>query len=378
MTEEDLAEIVEISQIDTPALLVDMDIMEANLRRMQAKAHEAGVKLRPHTKTHRCPALAHVQVRMGAVGITVAKLGEAEVMASQGLEDIFIANEIVGEIKLRRLQALHAQGIRLAVGVDNPVHVDMLESFFGDSEHPLEVMIDMDTGDPRTGVAPGKPTLALAQRIDRAPGIVLRGLYTHDGQSYDVATLEEVKKVFEESQKSILATAELLRSHGLKVEEISVGSTPSLLVGSVLQGITEIRPGTHIFMDADQAQVAGTYEHCAQTVLVTVISRPTEERVVLDGGTKSFTYYTQSRGVTAASGRGRLKEHPEIYLNAMSDEHSSFDIPRDSGLVFNIGDRLEVIPNHACPTTNLYETIHGIRGGRIEALWPVLCQGKSQ
>ena len=367
-----------VGQIDTPALLVDLDRMEANLRSMQARADAWGVKLRPHTKTHRTPELAKLQLRFGARGITVAKLGEAEVMAAQGLEDIFIANEIVGSLKLRRLKALHERIPRLAVGVDHPDHLRMLGEFFQDPLKPLEIMIDVETGDPRTGAAPGEPVLALAREICAFPGFSLRGIYTHDGQSYDAESLQEVREVFRESQKTMLQTVSLLKASGIEVEEISVGSTPSLLVGEVLPGITEIRPGTHIFMDADQAQLLGTYEHCAQTVLVTVISRPAPERVVVDGGTKAFTYYAQSQGVTAAKGRGRLKEHPEIFLNRMSDEHASFDIPEGSSLSFSIGDRMEIIPNHACPTTNLYEYIHGVRRGKVEVRWPVLCRGKSQ
>jgi len=367
-----------VAQIDTPALLVDLDRMEENLRSMQVRADAWGVKLRPHTKTHRTPELAKLQVRFGARGITVAKLGEAEVMAAEGLEDIFIANEIVGPLKLRRLKALHSGISRLAVGVDHPEHVRMLGEFFEDPSDLLDVMIDVETGDPRTGVAPGEPALALAREVCAAPGLSLRGIYTHDGQSYDASNADEVCRIFEESQKAMLQTAELLDSSGIEIREISVGSTPSLLVGEVLPGITEIRPGTHIFMDADQAQVLGTYEHCAQTVLVTVISRPTPERVVVDGGTKAFTYYAQSHGIAAAEGRGRLKEHPEIFLNRMSDEHASFDIPEGSPLSFAIGDRMEIIPNHACPTTNLYEYIHGIRRGKVEVRWPVLCRGKSQ
>ncbi len=367
-----------IEELDTPALLVDLDRMEANLRTMQAKADAWGVKLRPHTKTHRTPELAKLQIRMGAAGITVAKLGEAEVMAAEGIEDIFIANEIVGPLKLERLKSLHSRACRLAVGVDHPDHIRMLREYFEESSKPLEIMIDVETGDPRTGVAPGEPALALAREIIASPGLALRGIYTHDGQSYDAPDLQKVREIFEESQRAMLETASLFRSAGIEVQEISVGSTPSLLVGTVLPGITEIRPGTHIFMDADQAQVLGTYEHCAQSVLVTVISRPTPERVVVDGGTKAFTYYSQSEGITAAQGRGRLKEHPEIFLNRMSDEHASFDLSRESSLSFSIGDRMEIIPNHACPTTNLYEYIYGVRQGRVEARWPVLCRGKSQ
>ncbi|HOO65232.1 MAG TPA: alanine racemase, partial [Synergistaceae bacterium] len=216
-----------IEEIDTPALLVDLDRMEENLETMQARADAWGVRLRPHTKTHRTPEIAKMQVFRGCHGITVAKLGEAEVMAAEGLRDIFIANEIVGPLKFKRLRKLHSRTLRLAVGVDHPDHVILLGEYFLDPLEPLEVMIDVDTGDPRTGVAPGKPTLALAREVALSPGLLLRGIYTHDGQSYDAESIEEVRRIFEESQKAMLETASLLRSEGIEVQEISVGSTPS-------------------------------------------------------------------------------------------------------------------------------------------------------
>ena len=364
--------------LDTPCLLVDLDRMECNLKSMQGKADLAGVKLRPHTKTHRTPAIAKLQQQMGAIGITVAKLGEAEVMAREGLDDIFIANEIVGPIKMERVRQLARKVGRLAVGVDHSFHVEALSRVMAGEPRLLDVLVDVETGDPRTGVHPGEPVLALARHVAEAPGLRLRGIYTHDGQSYDAATTDEVRSINRQSQKLMLETAELLRSAGLDVEEISVGSTPSLLLDGIEPGITEIRPGTYVFLDADQAQLLGTYALCAQTVLATVISRPTPERVVLDAGTKALTYYVQDKGVTRSIGHGRLKDHPSLFLDKMSDEHSSFDIPEGSGLEFSIGQKLEIIPNHACPTTNLYDIIHGIRNGTVETVWPVLCRGKSQ
>lgn len=365
-------------ELDTPTLIVDLDRMERNLKSMQEKACLAGVRLRPHTKTHRTPAIAKMQLAMGASGITVAKLGEAEIMASEGLDDILIANEIVGPIKLERLRTLARRVGRLAVGVDHPFHVQALSGVMAAEPRPLDIMIDVETGDPRTGIHPGKPTVELARLVDKAPGLRLRGIYTHDGQSYDAETLDEVRAINRQSQGLMLETADLMRSSGLAAEEISIGSTPSLLLDGIEPGITEIRPGTYVFLDADQAQLLGTYAFCAQTVLATVISRPTPERVVLDAGTKALTYYVQDKGVTRSTGHGRLKAHPDIFLDKMSDEHSSFDIPEGSGLEFPIGRKLEVIPNHACPTTNLYDVIHGVRSGSVETVWPVLCRGKSQ
>jgi len=368
-----------VFDLDTPSLLVDIEKMDRNLDWMQKKANSFKVKMRPHTKTHRTPELAKRQIEYGAKGITVAKLGEAEIMYQEGLKDIFIANEIVGPIKLERLKNLNEKDIRLAVAVDHLDHIKMLSKTFASSQKPIEIMIDINTGDRRTGISPGKDAMELAKRVTEAKGLELRGIYTHDGQSYDASDPFEVREIFRQSQESMLATAELIRNEGIPLEEISVGSTPSLILcDEILEGITEIRPGTYIFMDTDQANVTGTYEDCAQTVLATVISRPTSERVVIDAGTKALTQYQRTTGIASSEGHGRLKDHPEIFLNRKSEEHASFDIPEGSSLSYSIGDKIEIIPNHACPTTNLYNIIYGISRGKVVAEWPVSCQGRSQ
>lgn len=364
-----------VEDIDTPALLVDVAIMEENLRWMQAKADRAGVKLRPHTKTHRTPALARRQIELGAHGITVAKLGEAEVMVEAGLNDIFIANEIVGPLKLDRLCRL-ARRARLAVAVDSPVQVHALAEAFASEAEPLDVLIDVDTGDARTGVQPVQPVLELAHLVSAAPGLRLRGIYTHEGHSYGAPDVAAVQAIFRRSQEDMLATAALLRQHGLPVEEISVGATPALLVADILPGITEIRPGTYIFLDAAQANLLGTYGHCALTVLATVTSRPTPERVVLDAGVKALTAFVRGAGVCQTHGYGVLKDRPYLHLEKLSDEHGVFAAP--PGCIWAIGDRIEIIPNHACPTCNLYDRLYGVQDGNVVATWPILARGRSQ
>ncbi|HPI98251.1 MAG TPA: alanine racemase [Synergistales bacterium] len=362
-------------ELDTPALMVDLDRMEANMKMGQEFADSIGASLRPHIKTHRTPAIALKQLENGARGITVAKVGEAEVMAEAGIDDIFIANEIVGQTKLERLRSL-AGRVRLAVGVDNPVHVEMISRTFLEENRAMDVMIDVDTGDPRTGIKPGKGVLELAQMVLAFPGVNLRGIYTHDGQSYEARNVEEIREIFRTSQKQMLETAELLRSEGIDCQEISVGSTPSMLVGEPLEGVTEVRPGTYIFLDADQANVIGSYAKCALTVLGTVISRPVPERVVLDTGTKALTYFVQPEGITGTPGFGVLKDHTHIRLYSISDEHGCFIRPE--GLEFNIGEKVEIIPNHACPTCNLYDRMYCIRNGEVVDEWPILARGRSQ
>lgn len=364
-----------IEEVDTPALLVDVDVMEENLRWGQRKANMTGVKLRPHTKTHRTPALAKRQVELGAQGITVAKLGEAEVMAAAGINDIFIANEIVGPIKLKRLRKL-AQQVRITVGVDNPKHVSILATAFASEARPLEVLIDVDTGYGRTGVKPGQQVLDLARLILQSPTLKLRGIFTHEGHSYKAENVAEIKQVFRHSQENMLTTARLLRQADVHVEEISVGATPALLVGDVLSGITEIRPGTYIFLDAAQGNILGSYKRCALTVLATVVNRPISGNVVIDAGVKALTAFVRSTGMGRTQGYGLLKALPEVHLSEVSDEHGVFNSP--PGYNFYIGEKIEIIPNHACPTCNLYDYIYGIKKGCVVYKWPVLARGKSQ
>lgn len=364
-----------MEELDTPALLVDIDIMEENLRWGQQKANMAGVKLRPHIKTHRTPALAKRQIELGAKGITVAKIGEAEVMAAAGFEDIFIANEIVGPIKLKRLYKL-AQQVRVAVGVDNPEHIKALATVFNSENQPLDVLIDIDTGDGRTGVKPGKPVLELARFILQFPSLKLRGIYTHEGHSYRAKNIKELKQIFIKSQEDMLKTAELLKKANIHIKEISVGATPTLLVGDILTGITEIRPGTYIFLDAAQGNILRSYKRCALTVLATVVNRVKPNRVVIDAGVKALSAFVRKKGICRNVGYGLLKDNPKIYLHKLSDEHGIINLPSDYEL--NIGQKVEIIPNHACPTCNLYDYIYGIKKGRVKYKWKVLARGKSQ
>ena len=365
----------QVADLDTPSLLVDLNVMERNIRWMQEKANISGVKFRPHVKTHRTPDLAKKQVMAGAQGITVAKLGEAEVMASAGINDIFVANEIVGDIKMERLLAL-SRRVRIAVGVDSAEHIKMLAEAFDGEARPLDVMIDIDTGDHRTGVAPGEEVLELARLILYRDSVRLRGLFTHDGHSYEANDLAEIRAISLKSQQDVIETATLLRREGIAVEELSVGSTPSLLVSDIVPGVTEIRPGTYIFMDGDQAQVIGSYQHCALSVLATVISCPSPDRVVLDSGTKALTYFVQRHGITRSKGFGVLKERSSVYLYSLSDEHGLFAPPQD--MSFHIGDKVEIIPNHACPTCNLYSVMYGVRNGEVQEEFKILARGMSR
>lgn len=371
-------------ELDTPALLIDSDLMTANLSCMAKHARESGVALRPHTKTHKSPAIAHLQLDGGAKGVTVAKLGEAEVMAAAGIKDIFIATPIIGAKKMARLAELHDQ-IRVATAIDSVAQAHHASQAFAHCEKPLEVLIEVDTGQRRCGVPPGKEAVRLVHTIDQLPGLRFRGIFTHEGHTYYGATRVEAAAMCVGAQREMLHTAEMLREAGLILEEVSIGCTPAILAGAeILRGITEIRPGTYVFYDRAQAGVVSTFDHCAATILATVISRPVAGRAVLDSGSKALTSDKRGTGVCQTHpGYGVLKHNTKLYLDRLSDEHGVLDAGLDTDQAgwidrLQVGDKVEVIPNHICPVVNLFDVMHVVRNGRIEAIWSVAARGKSQ
>lgn len=363
-------------QIDTPALLVDKDIMMENLHFMQDKANQYHVSLRPHIKTHRMPELAKLQMQEGAVGITVAKVGEAEVMATHGITDIFIANEIVGICKLERIKAL-SEKITIRLGVDNEYQIDQLAQVFKAADLPIEVLIELEVGENRSGVITDEQLLNLAKYIQKQEKVVLKGIFSHEGHSYKAQDAADCCKLAIESQQRTIRAANLIRQEGIVVDIVSIGATPSLMQTQIIDGITEIRPGTYIFMDAGQGNAIKDYSHCAATVLVTIISKPTEERVVFDAGAKTLTTQNRPAGMCATEGQGLVKNSNNVCVAGLFDEH---------GLIYNqqfrneveVGDKIEIVPNHICPTCNLYEKAYLVSNGEVLKEIPILCRGKSQ
>ncbi len=363
-------------EIDTPALVADIDVLNKNIIEMQQKANRFGVNLRPHTKTHRTPAIAKMQVEAGAKGITVAKVGEAEVMAAQGLDDIFIANEIYGEPKMVRLKEV-ARKAKVRVGVDNVEQVKMLSQVFAGEEKPIEVLIEVETGEERSGLLPGRELVELAKFIYQTPNVILEGIFSHEGHAYGAENPQECVAIFKKSQEDTLEAARLIREAGIEIATISIGSTPSIMHGNILEGITEIRPGTYVLMDAAQGHAINDYSKCAISVLATVVSKPTEERIVLDAGVKALTAFTRGKGICYTPGYGLLKDYDGLRVNKLYDEHGLINNV-DANKSLNIGDKVRIIPNHVCPTCNLYDKIYLIRKDEVVEELPILCRGKSQ
>ena len=361
--------------IDTPALLIDREILLRNIGDMQRRADSFGVALRPHTKTHKCPDIAKMQLDAGARGIAVAKPGEAEAMASAGLSDIFIANEVVGAHKLERLRSLSGS-IRLSFGADSLEALEQIETVFS-SSCPAHVLIEIETGERRSGVADPAQFDALVDFLKQARHIVFEGVFSHEGFTYQAATQAECLRQFEESQRRTLDFAHRASARGLPCRTVSVGATPTAwLAQGLLPGVTELRPGTYALMDAAQGNALGSHERCAATVLTAVISKPTPERLIGDVGAKGLTAQTRPAGICKTDGYGIVKG-TDVHPFAVYDEHL---ILYSAALhdALRIGDKIEIIPNHICPVCNLYDPALLVSGGQIVRVLSIACRGRLQ
>lgn len=362
-------------ELDTPALLIDREIMMDNLRFMQDYADRRGVALRPHTKTHKMPYLARIQEELGAKGITVAKVGEAEVMAAAGLKDIFIANEIVGEQKLRRIIEL-AKTVDISFGLDSVEQAEMIEATFEGAEKKAQVLIEIEVGEERSGVIEKDCYLELLRYLKKCRNIYLKGIFSHDGNSYAAADVPACLEIHLTAQRRTLEFARWAKEEGFDLETVSIGSTPSMMHDfPILEGVTEIRPGTYIFMDASQANAYGSLKRNAATILTTVISRPTSERVITDVGAKGITAQTRNKGFCATKGLGLIKGWEDVEIFDVYDEHAII-YHKEFRDAVRVGDKVEIIPNHICPVVNLHESAYLVSEGEVVEIIPVECRGK--
>ena len=365
----------ELSTIDTPALLIDLDIVGRNLAWMQEKADKFGVALRPHIKTHKIPELADLQMRSGAHGITVAKVSEAEVMAAAGIKNIFVANQVVTKEKVNRLAALSKQ-VRISVGMDSAAAAGTLSDVFAASGLVIEYLIEINSGLNRCGVLPGKEAVELFQAINRLPALRFKGIFTHAGQVYGADSLSAVKEVSRHESTIMAETAQALAEVGTSPEIVSVGSTPTMKVWQGHEGVNEIRPGNYIFHDAIQMSLgAATLEECALSIVATVISRPAPDRAVIDAGSKTFSSDRGAHGKEMASGFGLLLGE-KATLERLSEEHGIMTLEPQVDL--NIGDKVRLIPNHACAVMNLFDRAYGLRDGKVVEELKIAARGKSQ
>jgi D-serine deaminase-like pyridoxal phosphate-dependent protein len=344
--------------METPRLVVDRTKMKRNIERMAATASGLGVALRPHVKTHKIPWIAREQVEAGATGITVAKVSEAEVMAAGGLRDIFIAYPLVTEEKTRRALALVESGISLTLAVDGMEGAELLSGMAAERGVTLRVRLEVDTGLKRTGVT-YEGAVDLAGRIGALRSLDLRGIYTYRGAVMaDGTRARDLEAAGNEEGRLMAELASEMRERGSRIEEVSLGSTPTARYAGAVEGVTEIRPGTYVFYDRMQAALGVcSLDDCAASVLATVVSRPARERAIIDGGSKTFATDVQpGRAPYGLEGFGHVVGHPGAVLERLTEEHGMMRVQPDDDLA--VGEKVRVIPNHVCSTVNLHDFVY--------------------
>jgi len=360
-----------IQQVSTPALTVDMDVLGRNLARMAEVCRRQGVGLRPHTKTHKTAEVGRMQMTLGAVGLTVAKVGEAEVMAAAGLKDILVAFPIVGEEKLRRLARL-ARTCRLLLSLDSEAVAQDLSRAAVAQNSTIGVLVEFDVGLRRCGLEPGPGLVKLAKVVESLPGLKFRGLMSYFGVVW--GTVQERRAEAERVAELVALALEPFRRESMPVEIFSGGSTPSAEFAHLIPGLTDIRPGTYVYNDLNTYyQGVCTLEECAVRVVATVVSTAVPGRAIIDAGSKTFS--SDLLGSGPKSGHGYVVEAPDAPLVKLNEEHGYLDITH-SQHPFHVGDVVTVIPNHVCATVNLHDEILTIRGGEVAGCWQVAARGK--
>ncbi len=364
---------MKITELDTPALLIDLDIMERNLARAAEYARANDLALRPHTKTHKIPELARRQLASGAAGLTVAKVGEAEVMIEAEPSQLLVAYPVIGRRKLERLMVV-GRRTKLVVALDHLLPARQLSDAAREMRLSIGVLAEIDVGLGRVGVQPGPELAQLIEGLARLPHLTLEGLAFYPGHIRGVD--EPALKALDQAGERVREALAVLRRGGLEARIVSGGSTPTLFHSHRIRELTEIRPGTYIFNDRNTlATGACTLEDCAASILVTVVSTARPGQIIVDGGSKTFSSDRHLAPPEATF--GHIVEASEAVFTKMNEEHGYLDVRR-AERSFSVGDRLRVIPNHICTAMNLHEAVYGVRGEVVEQIWKVEARGKLQ
>ncbi|WP_366923449.1 alanine racemase [Metallumcola ferriviriculae] len=363
---------------ETPYLALDKDKLKANIKDMALFSEKEGVVLRPHVKAHKLRPIADMQMRAGAVGLTVSKLAEMEVFLSGGIKNIFLAYQLVSRQKIQRMLEITYDAM-IRVAIDNPIHIDILSEIANQRHRQVEVLVEVDTGLQRCGVATAEEALGLVKLIKQRDGVLFKGIMTHAGHVYAARSYEQVLQIGEQEGKTMVELADYLDSKGYCSDVISVGSTPTAKISGSIDGVTEIRPGNYVFYDAMQVGLGVVPpERCALIVCATVISRAhNDRRLVIDAGSKTLALDKGAHGVEQVKGFGIIKGFPHLLLERLSEEHGIISVLSD-GDIPQVGDQLEIIPNHACPVINLADRVFIKEKGRVKESWVIDARGKVQ
>ncbi|MFZ5980813.1 MAG: alanine racemase [Candidatus Zixiibacteriota bacterium] len=361
-----------VNELDTPALLIEKNILEQNINRMQQTADRYGVSLRPHIKAHKMPFIALRQIKAGAVGVAAAKLGEVEVMVDYDVADILVANEIIGRRKIERLYKLSRKA-RLSCAVDALENAREISEYFVSKNHRIDVLIEVDSGLHRCGLSSFDDIVTLARGLRQLQGIRCRGIVTHAGHAYAAKTAAEVAAIGEQEGRLMVDIAVRLRRLGFEPEVVSVGSTPTAPFAVQIPGVTELRPGNYVFNDMIQVALGvAPVEACALTVLASVISLPAPGRAVIDAGSKVLSLDRGAHGNELVSGYGRIIGK-NARLERLSEEHGIVSYENEQ---FTLGEKIRIIPNHACPVVNLFNYACLVDRQHIEDVVEIEGRGK--
>ncbi|HSD50771.1 MAG TPA: DSD1 family PLP-dependent enzyme [Candidatus Methylomirabilis sp.] len=359
-----------LDAVDTPALLLDLDAFEGNLAHLARAVAGTPVRLRPHSKSHKCPVIALRQVASGAVGVCCQKVSEAEAMVFGGISDILVSNQIVGAPKIARLVALAKQA-RVAVCVDDPGNVMALNEAAIAFGVRLPVLVEIDVGMNRCGVEPGEPALGLAKQVAASPGLRFAGLQAYHGSAQHIRDYTRRKEAVDAAGEKTRRTVELLHRHGLTCEMVSGAGTGTYRFEAGSGIWNELQAGSYVFMDADYMKnlnadgTPGSEFQQSLFVYATVMSRPTKDRAVLDAGLKALSV---DSGMPVVAGM------PDVEYVRASDEHGKLTL-HDPGRALPLGGKMRLVPGHCDPTVNLYDWYVCYRNNRVEALWPITARG---
>lgn len=358
-----------VEDLDTPSMIVDLDLAEANIKKLMDKLLPIGLNIRPHLKTTKSAILAQKMVQAGAKGGCVAKVSEAEAIAAAGFDDLLITCEIIGPAKVQRLVELYRKHRKIRIVIDSETGATAINEALDRAgiEEPISVLIDLDVGLHRTGVQPGDPALALARHIDGLKHLKLIGIQGYEGHLQHLHDREERKTQCLHSMEILTNTADALRKEGFKMEVVTTGGTGTAEFCATVPGVTELQPGSFIFMDTDYRNAVGPFYSNSLTILSTVVSKQGPRAVTIDSGLKSLT---------TDSGLAECKDSRYAY-GVLGDEHGSLSW-EDGTPPLSVGDRIEMIPSHIDPTVNLHDFYYAHRGGIIKEIWPVDSRGKVQ
>lgn len=360
---------VDLEELDTPVLVVDLDVLERNIERMKEFLSGGTVGIRPHAKTHKTPAIARLQLEAGAVGITCAKLGEAEALADHGIKDILIANQVVGKEKVRRLSKL-ARRSNVTVAVDCRANIEELNTAAVGSGVTIGAIVEMDVGNHRAGARSIQEAVALAEVLSWSSGLRYRGVMGYEGHAVFIPGLEARRKEAEKAYRTLLDLVSRLTSKGLPPEIVSTAGTGTFMFAGRTPGITDIQAGSYVFMDQRYRSVEGLPFEQSLFVLTTVMSCPEPGVYICDAGTKSMS--SEFGLVSTLPGSG-------LKVKGMSEEHVTLvSTGEEGGGAPTLGSKVLLVPSHCCTTVNLHDFIYGFRKGKLEVRWAIAGRGKSR